>query len=158
MEERTTVTENTANLIALCKTLKIPIILTEQYPKGIGPTVFEIKENLDKYEPIEKLSFSCLAENEFVNALEAAGKKTVVICGMETHICVLQTALDLLDKHYNVHIVSDGVTSRKQENKTVALNLMASAGAVITSTETVLFQALKKAGTEEFKLIAKRIK
>ncbi len=152
------VVNNTLHLLELAKLLKIPVVLTEQYPKGIGPTVKEIQEQLGVYRPLEKLTFDCCAEPAIEDALRATNRRQIIIVGMETHICVLQTTLSLLNKGLNVHIVSDGVCSRLKHNWQVGLQLMRDAGAVISSTEIVLFQLLGVAGTEEFKAISKRIK
>lgn len=158
MEKRQNVIDNVLHLVEMSKLLSIPIILTEQYPKGLGQTVEEIKTALPEYRPIEKLSFNCCNEREFISAIGSYNRKSIILTGMETHICVLQTALGLLKEGYKVHIVSDAVCSRSYENHRVGLELMRDAGAVITCTETVLFQHLQVAGTEEFKAISKRIK
>lgn len=159
MEERDRVIANTLHLVEASRLLKIPVIITEQYPKGLGPTVKEISEGLkDFYRPIEKMTFSCCREDAFVNSLKGIGRKKVVLCGMETHVCVLQTCIDLLGKGYNVHVVRDAVCSRTEDNYITGIDFMRFAGAVITCTETVLFQLLERAGTEEFKAISKRIK
>lgn len=158
MKQREKVVENTLHLIELAKMLDIPIIVTEQYPKGLGSTVQEIKEALPSYSPIEKLTFNCCGVSDFSDALKQAGRKKIILTGMETHICVLQTALGLLQDGYAVHAVSDAICSRTKENWKVGLGFMHDAGAVITGTETVLFQLLGVAGTEEFKAVSKRIK
>lgn len=158
MTERQRVVENCLHLIELAGLQNIPVILNEQYPKGLGPTVAELKEALQPYQPHEKVTFSCCGMGTFFQTLSAAGRKKVILCGMETHVCVLQTCIDLLAKGYVVHAVSDAICSRTKENYRTALEYMRDAGAVITCTETVLFQLLEKAGTEEFKVISKRIK
>lgn len=158
MEERESVVSNALHLLELARLFQMPVLVTEQYPQGIGPTVPELRQALEDYRPIVKTSFSCCNEESFIEALVKTGRKTVLICGMETHICVLQTAVDLLRKGYYVHIVSDGATSRKELDKERGLRYMEGAGAVITTTETALFQVLKKSGTEDFRIISKRIK
>jgi nicotinamidase-related amidase len=158
MKEREKVVRNILHLIEAARLLHMPVILTEQYPKGLGPTVKEIREALPSHEPIEKLAFGCCGEPEFLKSLASKGRKKVILCGMETHVCVLQTCLGLLKEGYAVHLVRDAVCSRSKENFMIGGELMRDAGAVISGTETVLFQLLKKAGTEEFKTIAKRIK
>ncbi len=152
------VIKNCGHLIELSKMLSIPIVLTEQYPKGLGHTVTEIKDALPSYKPVEKLTFSCCEEPNFLTEIRKLNKKTIVLTGMETHICVLQTCGGLLKEGFNVHLVSDAVCSRAKANWKTAIEFMRDAGAVITSTETVLFHLLKVAGTEEFKAISKRIK
>ena len=158
MSERQKVVGNALHLIEAAKVLHFPILLTEQYPKGLGPTVAEIREALPVYNPIEKLMFGCCGEPMFMDAIASTGKRKVVLCGMETHVCVLQTCLGLIKEGYTVHAVRDAICSRTKENYKIGTEFMRDAGAVITGTETVLFQLLEKAGTEEFKVITKRIK
>lgn len=158
MSERKKVVDNCLHLIELSRLLDIPVILNEQYPKGLGHTVSEIKEALLPYEPLEKLTFSCCKGPAFPERLAAAGRKKSILVGMETHVCVLQTCIGLLREGYAVHAVSDAMCSRTKDNFQTAIEFMRDAGAVITCTETVLFQLLEKAGTEEFKIISKRIK
>ncbi len=158
MKDIQKVISNAVHLIEASKILNIPILLTEQYPKGLGTTVEEIKKALPYYKPIEKLFFSCCRETAFLNELSLLKKKKIIITGIETHVCVLQTCLDLINNGYVVHIVKDAVCSRTAENHETALNLMRDMGSVVSCTETVLFQLLQKAGSEEFKTISKRIK
>jgi nicotinamidase-related amidase len=158
MKMKDAVVSNCLHLIELAKMLDIPIVLTEQYPKGIGQTVEPIRKALPEYRPIEKLTFSCCDEPSFPDAIRKLNKKTLVVTGMETHICILQTSIGLLREGFNLHLVKDAVCSRTKENWKVACEFMRDAGAVITCTETVLFQLLQIAGTEEFKAISKRIK
>lgn len=158
MPDRQRVVDNCLHLIEAAKLLNVPVLLNEQYPKGLGPTVNEIREALHPYEPLEKLTFSCFRGESFLKALEASGRKKVVLTGMETHVCVLQTVIDLLRAGYPVHVVKDATCSRTLDNFNAGAEFMRDAGAVITCTETVLFQLLEKAGTDEFKAISKRIK
>ncbi|MBI5212119.1 MAG: hydrolase [Nitrospirae bacterium] len=158
MKMRDEVVKNCLHMIELSKMLNIPVVVTEQYPKGLGPTVAEIKDALPSYKPVEKLTFSCCEEPNFLNEMKKLNKKTIIFAGMETHICVLQTCIGLLKEGFNVHLVSDAVCSRAKANWKTAIEFMRDAGAVITCTETVLFQLLKVAGTEEFKAISKRIR
>ena len=158
MSERQKVLDNCRRLIAVGKMKNIPILLNEQYPKGLGSTVAEIREALDIYEPLEKIAFSCCGSDTFTSRLAAVGKKKIILCGMETHVCVLQTCLDLLETGYEVHLVSDAVCSRTKENFRTAVEMMRDAGAVITSTETLLFQLVERAGTDEFKAVSRLVK
>lgn len=144
-------------LIQGFKALGLPIIATEQYSKGLGHTVTELPGATDQ-DCIEKMAFSCCGENKFLATLERTGAKQVLIVGMETHVCVFQTVIDLLDRGYEVHLVSDAVCSRFQSDYANALKTSARAGAVITTTETALFQLVKVAGTEGFKAISKLIR
>ncbi len=158
MSERKKVVDNCLHLIETAKLLHIPVILNEQYPKGLGLTVSEIREALPSYEPVEKMSFSCCGQNSFLNRLGESGKRKVILCGMETHVCVLQSCIGLLKEGCAVYVVSDAVCSRTRENFATGIEYMRDAGAVVTSAETVLFQLLERAGTEEFRMISKRIK
>ena len=133
-------------------------MVTEQYPKGLGPTVTEIKNALPFYRPTEKMTFDCCGQPPFLEELKEHNKRNVVLTGMETHICVLQTCIGLLKGGINVHIVQDAVCPRTRENWKTGVEFMREAGAVVTSTEAALFQVLKVAGTEEFKKISQRIK
>ncbi len=158
MKYREQVVKNNLRLIELAKLLNVPVLASEQYPKGLGHTVDEIKEALPSYNPVEKLAFGCCGEPAFMDVLRGLGKKKIILTGMETHICVLQTALGLVREGYAVHAVSDATCSRSKENWEVGLGIMRDAGAVITCTETVLFQLLKASGTEEFKAVSRMIK
>ena len=158
MTERDRVINNTLHLVEATKLLDLPLLVTEQYSKGLGPTVSEIKDALQSYAPIEKITFSCCGEDFFTEAVEETGRKQIILVGMETHVCVLQTCIDLLQAGYDVHVVSDAICSRADANYRTALEYMRDAGAVITCTETVLFQLLVRAGSEAFKTISKRIR
>ena len=158
MNQRQKVVDNCRRLIALCRMKNLPVILNEQYPRGLGPTISEIKEALETYDPLEKMTFSCCGGDRFSSRLAAVNRREIILCGMETHVCVLQTCLDLLEEGYAVHAVSDAVCSRTKDNSDTALELMRDAGAVITCTETVLFQLLERAGTDDFKAISKLVK
>lgn len=158
MDQRKKVTDNCRHLIEAAKLLDIPIILNEQYPKGLGPTVPEIKEVLPAYEPNEKLTFSCCREGSFSGRFSAMKRKKVILVGMETHVCVLQTCIDLLKQGLDIHVVQDAICSRTKENFRAGIEFMRDAGAVINCTETVLFQLLERAGSEEFKIISRRIR
>ncbi len=158
MKERDKVVKNTLHLIELSKMIDMPVMVTEQYPKGLGTTVTELREALPLYRPVEKMTFDCCGQPTFLEELKEYKRRNVVLAGMETHICVLQTCIGLLRGGVNVHLVQDAVCSRTKENWKTGIEFMRDAGAVVTSTETVLFQLLKVAGTEEFKKISKRIK
>lgn len=158
MKERERVVKNTQHLIELAKMTGMPVVVTEQYPKGLGRTVPELQSVLPENAPVEKISFDCCGQSGFLEELKAHNKKTVIMAGMETHICVLQTCIGLLRAGVNVHLVQDAVCSRTEENWRTGIEFMRDAGAVVTCTETVLFQVLKVAGTEEFKKISQRIR
>lgn len=158
MPDRDKVVAATVRLIEGAKALSVPVILTEQYPKGLGPTVPAVREVIEENALVEKLSFSCCGEKGFDPLLESSGKRSVVIAGMEAHICVLQTSLALLERGYDVHVVGDAVSSRAPENRDTALDLLRDAGATVTTTEIVLFQLLERAGTPEFKAVSALVK
>ena len=144
-------------LIEGFKGLGLPIIATEQYSKGLGHTVTELA---GATEPtcIEKMAFSCCGDENFIAALEKTGAQQVLIVGMESHVCVFQTVLDLLDRGYVVHLVSDAISSRFKSDYDNAISTAARAGAVITTTETALFQLVKVAGSDGFKIISKLVR
>ncbi len=153
------VIKNNILLIETAKIFNIPLILTEQYPKGLGKTVEEIKNSLPEYKPIEKVTFSSLLEPEFEKELtKYSNIKKIILTGIETHICVWQTFLDLVKKGYTVFVPKDAVCSRKKLDWKAGLELINSAGGIVTTTEILVFQLLKRAGTQEFKALLKFIK
>jgi nicotinamidase-related amidase len=144
----------TATLIEGAEAIGIPIVITEQYPKGLGETVPEVSDHLpDGAEPLEKVCFSAADAEGF----DLGGRDQALVCGVETHVCVNQTALDLLTSGVDVQVAEDAVGSRTEENRQVGLHKMERAGAEITSVETALFELLGRAGTEEFKQVQKLI-
>lgn len=149
--------QNVPLLIKGFKTLGLPILATEQYSKGLGHTISELQDATEQY-CIEKLTFSCCADDGFASALDKTKARQIVVVGMETHVCVLQTVIDLLDQGYVVHLVRDAVSSRFVSDYTNALDFAAAAGAVITTTETALFQLVKVAGSDNFKAISKLVR
>jgi nicotinamidase-related amidase len=157
MKDREKVYKNTRLLLTVAYQLSFPVVVTEQYPKGLGPTVPEIKECLEGYEYIEKVTFTACGQ-QLIDYLKNSGRKTVIITGSETHVCVFQTVRDLTERGYNVHVVKDAVCSRFEENYENGIALMKDAGAIITNTETVVFDLLKLAGTPEFKAISPLLK
>lgn len=150
-------TGNAGILLEAAGELGLPVIATEQYVKGLGETLPPLKSLLPA-AALEKMTFSCCGDPKFMDALKATGRNQIIISGMETHVCVLQTALELLDAGFTVHVVADGVMSRHENNWQTGLSVMAAAGAVISSTETVLFQLLKVAGTDEFRKLSKLVR
>ncbi len=137
------------------KVLKFPIFVTEQYPKGLGPTHAQVRERLGGRKPVEKLEFSG-ATPEVLAALE--GRKQVILVGMETHICVFQTARDLVEKGFEVWLCADAVLSRSVEDRRVGLELCKDAGAHVTTVEAALFDMLGRAGTPEFKIVSAAVR
>ena len=151
-------TANTAIMLEAAAELQVPVLATEQYVKGLGETLPVLQEKMGAAPRLEKMSFSSCGCAPFVEQLRATGRRQVVVTGMETHVCVLQTAIELLDAGYVVHLVQDAVMSRSDRNKQAALEMMQAAGAVISCTEAVLFQWLKVAGTDSFKKLSKLVK
>jgi nicotinamidase-related amidase len=144
----------TATLIRGAEAIGIPIAITEQYPKGLGETVPEVAEALpDGVHPLEKLEFSAVEADGF----DLGGRDQALVCGIETHVCVNQTVLDLLGRGTEVQVVEDAVGSRFDDSKRIGLQKMEQAGAVLTSVETALFELLGRAGTDEFKAVQKLI-
>ncbi len=158
IHEKENVVENVIKLIEFSKIIGIPIILSEQYPRGLGGTLNEIQQVLDEYQPHEKTTFSCCGENGIEDKLLELGATTIAITGIECHVCVFQTTRDLLTRGYDVHVISDGVSSRISENKKVGLDRMRVLGATISSTEMFMFEVMEKAGTQEFKDVAPLLK
>ncbi|NTW48220.1 MAG: hydrolase [Chlorobiales bacterium] len=150
--------ENLNRLIKGAQILQIPIILTEQYPKGLGPTASELSELMPEVKPIEKITFSCCGNDAFSQAIKALGRRQLLLTGIETHICVYQTAIDLLSSGFEVQVVTDAVSSRKRSNKRIGLERMKMAGAIPTSTEMALFELLRVAEGEKFREISKLVK
>jgi nicotinamidase-related amidase len=150
--------ENCIKLIEGLKVLSIPIIVTQQYTKGLGPTNDAINKAIGNFSYIEKLTFSCYRETDFIKVLNKSGKRNVVILGIESHICVLQTALDLLYNNFNPVVVANAIGSRNPEDKEVALWRMRDVGAIMTTYESILFELCKEAGNDEFKKISKLVK
>ncbi len=158
MHQKDFVYQNVNRLIEGAKVLGIPIIWTEQYPEGLGGTIPEIATTLESFKPISKITFSCCQNDEFLTALKATRRKQILITGIETHICVYQTTIELLEAGYEVEVVADAVSSRTPENKEIGLEKMKTAGAGITGTETALYELLKVAKGPEFKQILKFVK
>ena len=144
------VARSVATLVQGARVLGLPTLVTEQYPNGLGRTVPEVTEHLD-VTPIEKVSFSACDADGFSSALHDAGRDQVLLCGIESHVCVNQTAEDLIADGIEVHVAQDAVTSRTAENRALGLHKMERSGAVATSVETALFELLREAGTPEFK-------
>jgi nicotinamidase-related amidase len=156
-EGRRNLLSQTPILCAAATELGLPMLATEQYPKGIGPTIPGVAEALGDAPIFEKIAFAATDEPAVMTRLTQNARKQVILCGMETHICVYQTALGLLHAGYDVHVVADATATRLPHSQTIGLNLMREAGCVVTSTETVLFQLLEKAGTDSFKRLQKLI-
>ena len=157
-EHREEVVRNLKILATAARRLGLPILVTEQYPKGLGHTLPELRDALGPVEPVAKVAFSCCEAEGFTARLRAAGTRQVILAGIEAHVCVLMTGLDLLAEGYALHVAADAVTSRSQGNWRIGVEQLRQAGAVITSTESVLFQLLGKADTEDFRALSQLIR
>ena len=145
-------------LIEGMKLLEIPVIVTEQYVTGLGPTIQEIATRITEVERIEKSSFSCCDEPRFMLDLASSGKDYVIIAGIESHVCVLQTAIDLQQNGYHPVVVEDCISSRNLNDKRIALERMNSEGVIVTTFEAILFELLRYSGGETFRAISKIVK
>lgn len=153
------VARNIERLVRGCHILGIPALLTEQYVKGLGPTVASVREAFgERYQPIEKDCFSAHGCSAFAAQLAALERNQVLVAGVEAHVCVHQTVADLLGAGFEVHLVSDAVSSRAPQNKAVALQRLTAEGATLTSTEMALFELLITSGTEEFRAVSRLVK
>jgi nicotinamidase-related amidase len=152
--------KNSRTLIRLATILEIPVLLTTQYARGLGATIPEIAELLPRVKAIDKMEFGCFGREEFRNTLRdlPGHKTTVLLCGTESHICVMQTALGALENGYMVHVASDAVASRSDWNWRLGLERMESAGCVISSTEMMMYELLRLSGTAQFKEMLQYIK
>jgi nicotinamidase-related amidase len=158
-DHREEVMRNIKVLTATARRLNLGTLVTEQYPKGLGHTLEEVKDALPpEVQPVEKVAFSCQGVDAFRSRLTATGARQLLLAGIEAHVCVLMSALDLLADGYAVHIVADAVTSRTQANWRLAMEQLRQAGAVVTTTETVLFQLLRQADTDDFRELARLIR
>jgi len=154
------VVRNTQLLLRLAQLLELPTVLTCQYPKGLGNILPEITQLAPGIEPIEKTSFGCFGEPDFLRRLKqrAPQASSLLVAGVESHICVMQTVLGALQAGYLVHVAADATSSRTEENWQIGLNRMERAGAVISSTEMIIYELLLKSGTPEFKEILPMLK
>jgi nicotinamidase-related amidase len=158
MYDSQTLFKNIEILIKATRALSIPVIWCQQVPEALGPTIPQIAELLAGDQPINKSSFSCCGDEQFIDRLNTLNRSNIILCGIETHVCIYQTALNLLAKGRDVTVVADAVSSRTSENKQLALNRMKSKGVGISSVEMALFELLKTAKHPQFRGIAKLIK
>lgn len=146
-----------ARMLLLLQTaalLKVPVIVTEQYPKGLGPTVAAVRAAVPAFTPVEKLEFSCAPVPRFAQMLRALNRPQVIVAGIETHVCVGQTALDLAAAGSRVFVPADATGSRRALDRDAALDRMRDGGVTVTTAEAVAFEWLRCAGTEEFKAVS----
>ena len=159
MSDRNSLLSHCETLIRAAALLAIPVLLTEQYPKGLGATEPVLAEQLsDNVKPIEKTCFSCCGSDKFNSALNRSDRSQIILAGIEAHVCVLQTALELSQQGKQVFVVADATDSRSSENKNLALERLRQSGVIITTTESVLFEWLKDAKHEQFKNVTALIR
>jgi nicotinamidase-related amidase len=158
MSDKELLFRNVQILIQAARVLELPIVWCQQVPEALGPTVPEIAELLTDQEPINKADFSCCGEEAFNIRLNSLKRRQILVCGIETHVCIYQTVLDLLGRGFEVTVVADAVSSRTVGNRQIALTRMAAEGARLGSTEMVLFELLRTARHPQFRQIAKLVK
>jgi isochorismate hydrolase len=158
MYERDMMVANLQKLVRGLNVLEVPIMITEQYPQGLGLTISEITSLTPDILPFPKTCFNCCDDKKFLDKFTAVNRKQVLVSGIEGHICVYQTAVDLAARGYEAYAVTDTVTSRTLENRQLAFEMMKQAGARLTGTETVLFELLRVAQGDKFKKISQIVK
>lgn len=158
MYDREILFKNIRILIQATKILDIPILWCQQCPDALGPTVPEIAELLCDTQPIDKSCFNCCGEERFSTALQSLGRKQILLCGIEAHVCIYQTAVDLLRTDYEVSVIADAVSSRTRRNKEIGVAAARAEGAKVSSTEMALFELLRTADHPKFKQIARLVK
>jgi nicotinamidase-related amidase len=156
--ENDKLTKNVSKLIEGLKIIGIPIFVTEQYVKGLGPTIEPVAALLGNHPRIEKMSFSCCDEPRVMEGIAVTGKENIIIAGIESHVCVLQTVIDLNRNGYHPIVVEDCVSSRNENDKKIAIERMRQEGAIITTSESILFELLRYSGTEQFRGISRLVK
>ena len=158
MDGKEALFDNAARMTRGAKVLGVPIVWAEQNPKGLGPTIPQIAELMADMDPIPKMTFSCCGEERITARLEELGRKQAILTGIETHVCVYQTAMSLLGTDHEVHVVADAVSSRKRENKEIALRRMEAEGVKLSSVEMALFELMKTATADGFRDIVEIVK
>jgi nicotinamidase-related amidase len=160
--ERAPALRRWTQLLEMAGRLRLPVVVSEQYPRGLGPTVPSLHEMLGRITPpprvVEKLDFSAWANPEFAQVVASTGRRAWIVGGMETHVCVWQTARDLVAAGYQVHVPRDAVLSRTDEDRRTGLELARAAGAVVTSTETALFDLVGRAEGDTFRALSKLVR
>jgi nicotinamidase-related amidase len=157
--EKERMVRNAQLLVRLADILSLPVIVSTQYEKGLGQTIEEISSLLPATKTVDKLEFGCFGNGEYCSAVgKLANRTALLLCGMESHICVTQTALGALNQGLNVHVAADAISSRTELNWKLGLNRMQAAGAVLSSTEMIIYELLGKSGTPAFKEMLKHLK
>ena len=151
--------EQTIKCLLAADAIELPVIVSEQYPKGLGRTIEDLKSNLPKeYDYIEKTSFSCFREKSFTEAVKKLGIKNIILIGMETHVCIMQTALDALDKSFNCAVITDAVISRNEYDRKAGLSLMKHSGVTLLTFESLFMLLLRDSTHAKFKNISNLLK
>ena len=153
-----TAVANNGRLLAAAERLGVPVFVSEQYVRGLGPTVPALQPLPADAWRFDKMHFSCTREPGFLDRLAASGRRQILVTGMETHVCVFQTTRDLVAQGYDVHVCADAVSSRTEEHRVRGLELARQAGAVVTTAETAIFDLLHQAATPEFKAVSPWVK
>ena len=158
-DHREEVMRNVKILASTARRLHVPVVVTEQYPKGLGHTLPELRQTLGpEIQPVPKVSFSCWGAEEVRARLKAAGTRRVIVAGIEAHVCVLISALELMSEGLAVHVPADAVTSRTQGNWRLGTEQLRQAGAIVTATETLVFQLLGQGDTDDFRELARLVR
>jgi len=158
MSNREALEDKVSRLISGMRAMDIPAVVTQQYTKGLGETVAPIAEALGEFSHVEKTTFSCMTNEEFAGRIKELNRKNIVVCGIEAHICVQQTVLQLMEAGYNVYLIVDCISSRSEEDKLWSITRMGEAGAVITTYESILYELLKDSKDPAFKAVSAVVK
>lgn len=159
MDNKEELVANTTKLLKGLKVIGIPLIESRQYTKGLGETVSELKEFVEEGTPnFEKISFSCYDDKDIKNYIDEQSVKNIILFGIEAHICLQQTAIDCMAAGYQVVVITDCISSRKEEDKNIAIHRYEKEGAILATYESILFELTRQAGTDDFKSISKIIK
>ena len=158
MHDGETLRTHLVKLIEGLQILEIPILVTEQYRKGLGPTIEAVRDPFEQFDPVEKASFSCCDDKGFLTRIGPMNASFVILAGIEAHVCLLQTSMDLLEAGYTPVMVVDCMSSRKAYDKEIAVDRMQSRGAIVTTSESILFELCRYSGTDRFKAISRLVK
>ena len=153
MPRRAEVVAATNKLIRAARLLQVPTLVTVQYVKGLGPVCAELADATAGLAPMEKMAFSCCGSGDFARSVKELGRKRVILCGVEAHVCVQQTAFDLMSNDHAVYLAADAVCSRRETDYVLAVERMRDFGAVITTVEALVYELLREAGTPQFKQV-----
>jgi nicotinamidase-related amidase len=158
IHEGAAVAEAASRAIRGFRALGVPVLVTEQVPAALGPTIEELRKETEGIVPIEKSAFSCCGEKAFTAAIAATGRRKILLAGIESHVCVYQTARDLVEGGYEVYLLADAVSSRRESDRTIALRRLEQMGVRLFTVEMALFEILREAGTDDFRKILRIVK